>query len=304
MGGGSASQRGSTTRSLTRRTLLDWLGSSAVLSLTACGQDEPLRWEASGVGAGPTGGRTGGGAPGYALGGASTSPGGEAGAGGGGGLPTAGRGAAAGVDLGGSAGRGGASSGSTIAFEPGPEPTALVGDWRERTVDPQDLTRILSSWKLTVDGMVESPVVLSLAELLALPRRDQVTDFHCVEGWSVLDVPWNGVHLTELLRLVTPLAGASHLTFHCFGDAYDESLPWSIAVEPRTLLAYGIGGNTLPVAHGFPLRLVVPRLFGYKNPKYVQRIELTDQAVAGYWVRRGYTYEAHVQDYRLRDGKY
>ncbi len=283
-------------RPVSRRTVLDWLGSSAVLSLAACGHDELLRPGEGATDAASTGGTTAGGASGYALGGSSSGTGAARNAAGAGGR---------GGDGGGGAGRGGAgSAGPVVAFSPGPEPTALVGDWRERTVDPQDLVKLLTSWQLVVDGMVENPIVLSFAELLALPRQDQITDFHCVEGWSVYDVPWNGVHLTQLLGLVTPLSGATHLTFHCFGDRYDESLPWSVALEPRTMLAYGVGGNTLPVAHGFPLRVVVPRLFGYKNAKHVQRIEVTDAAVEGYWVRRGYSYEAEVQASRLREGRY
>jgi hypothetical protein len=276
---------------ITRRTLLDWLGASAVLSLAACArhQDVPM-----GSSPASSGGADGAGDPGYALGGTSS----------GNGLPGGAANRGGGLGAGGDGGLGGAGSGPTVAFEPGPEPTALVGSWPERTVDPQDLAAVLAEWTLTVDGLVQSPRVLSFAQLLALPRQDQVTDFHCVEGWSVYDVPWNGVHLSQLLALVSPLPAATHLTFHCFGDGYDESLPLDVALEPRTMLGYGVGGNTLPVAHGFPLRVVVPRLFGYKNAKYVQRIEVGDAPVDGYWVRRGYGYDAEVQPSRLRDGKY
>jgi DMSO/TMAO reductase YedYZ molybdopterin-dependent catalytic subunit len=70
------------------------------------------------------------------------------------------------------------------------------------------------------------------------------------------------------------------------------------------MLAYGVCGATLPLDHGFPLRLVVPRLLAYKNPKYVHRVELTDHAVEGFWVQRGYSYEGEVPEERLRDGRY
>jgi DMSO/TMAO reductase YedYZ molybdopterin-dependent catalytic subunit len=171
-------------------------------------------------------------------------------------------------------------------------------------VDPQSSADILASWTLTVDGMVGNPLVLSFADILALDRQDQVTDFHCVEGWSVLDVPWNGVLLAHVLDLAGTDAAATYVTFHCVGDAYSESLPVSVTREPRTLLGYGVDGSTLPLAHGFPLRLVVPRLLGYKNAKYLSRIEVTDQAVVGYWESYGYSYDGEVPPERLRPGKY
>jgi DMSO/TMAO reductase YedYZ molybdopterin-dependent catalytic subunit len=180
----------------------------------------------------------------------------------------------------------------------------LFARWPERTVDPQDLERILQDWRLTVDGLVETPRVFRFDELVDLSRLNQTMDFHCVEGWSILDVPWNGLHLSTLWDLVHPKAGATHVTFHTIGGTYNESLPLPIATEPHTLLAYGIGGSTIPLKHGFPVRLVVPRLLAYKSPKYVQRIELTDRPVQGFWVQRGYSYDGPVPESRLREGKY
>ncbi len=197
----------------------------------------------------------------------------------------------------------GADSGQ-FSFKPGEGSAPIYADWRALTVDPQDPAALISSWQLRVDGMVREPRSYSFADLLALPRQDQVTDFHCVEGWSVLDVPWSGVSLARLLDAAGTLPGASHVTFHTFGDVYDESLPLSVAREPKTLMAFGAGGQTLPLDHGFPLRLVVPRLLGYKNAKYVYRLEVTDHPVDGYWVARGYSYSGEVPAERLRTGKY
>jgi hypothetical protein len=194
---------------------------------------------------------------------------------------------------------------ASFPFQPGEGDSHKVfGGWGERTVDPQDLTSVLASWKLIIDGMVTSPKMLSFADLLQLTRQDQVTDFHCVEGWSIYDVPWNGVRLATLLELVDPLPAATHVTLHTIGNKYNESLPLSVANEVRTLAAYGIAGATLPLKHGFPLRVVVPRLLGYKNPKYIGRIELTDKAVEGYWVAAGYAYSGEVPASRLRPGKW
>ena len=194
--------------------------------------------------------------------------------------------------------------GGGFPFEPAQRLSAPLDSWGERTVDPQDLAALLRTWRLRVDGLVESPQDLAFADLVSLPREDPVTDFHCVEGWSVYDVPWNGVSLGSLLDRARPLASAGYAAFHTVRNAYNESVPLAVALEPRTLLAYGVGGFTLPLAHGFPLRVVVPRLLGYKNAKYVYRVEVTDRPVNGFWVRAGYPYAGEVPARRLRPGKY
>ncbi len=195
------------------------------------------------------------------------------------------------------------AAGESLPFEPSGE-HELYSSWPERTVDRQDLEDILSTWTLRVDGLVEEPLTLDFAQLTALTRQDQLMDLHCVEGWSVHDVPWNGIHLSTLFEIVRPLGSATHVTFHTMGERYNESLPLAIALEPHTILGYGVGGATLPVAHGFPLRLVVPRMFGYKSAKYVTRVELDDEAVDGFWVAYGYPYLGEVPESRLRPGRY
>jgi DMSO/TMAO reductase YedYZ molybdopterin-dependent catalytic subunit len=207
-------------------------------------------------------------------------------------------------DAGGAAAPGDASVAPGFAFQPGAKTDPIFDAWYENTVDPQNLVDILASWALVVDGMVSTPLSLSFADLIALARQDQVTDFHCVEGWSVDDVPWNGVPLAAVLDLAGADPAATYLTFHSVRGQYSESLPVSVAREPRTLLAYGVGGSTLPLAHGFPARLVVPRLLGYKNAKYLSRIEVTDQEVMGYWEAYGYSSAGEVPASRLRPGKY
>ena len=189
-------------------------------------------------------------------------------------------------------------------FRPGAGSHPVYQNWGERTVDRQDLQEILQSWRLSVDGMVESPRVYTFADLVDLPRSDFLVDFHCVEGWSIYDVPWNGLHLFKIFEQVKPTASATHVTFHTIGGKYNESLPLEVALEPKTILAYGIGGSTLPLKHGFPLRIVIPRLLAYKNAKYVERLELTDRSFDGFWVAAGYPYDGEVPASRLRPGKY
>jgi len=255
-----------------RRSLVEWLGKGAVLALgapliEACGGVLPSARDAS-----------------------SPLPSPDASA------PPPDGGAIETPDAGGSS--------SQFPFQPGSSPASANPNWFENTVDPQDLTALLASWTLVVDGMVESPQTYRFADVLGLTRQDQSTDFFCVEGWVVQDVPWNGVALTTLLDAARPTAQASHLTFHTFGDKYNESLPIAVAREAHSLMGYGVGDATLPLAHGFPLRLVVPRLLGYKNAKYVYRIELTDHPVNGYWVAAGYSYDGEVAASQLRPGHY
>ncbi len=189
-------------------------------------------------------------------------------------------------------------------FNPSPNAGEPFDSWPVRTVDDQKVADVLRSWRLKLDGMVETPQTLSFYEMLCLQRQDEIVDFHCVEGWSILDVPWNGLHLSILFALAKPLSTATHVTFHTMGGKYNESLPLDVALEPKTLLAYGVNGSSLPLARGFPARLVVPRLLAYKSAKYVERIELTDHPVEGFWVAAGYDYDAEVPPNRLRSGKY
>ena len=189
-------------------------------------------------------------------------------------------------------------------FEPGGGLEEIFKYWGERTVDPQDLEYILANWRLRVDGLVDTPATYTFADLVAMPRSAEVMDFHCVEGWSIYDVPWDGLHISELLNRSGRKEGVTHVTFHTIDGHYNESLPIDIALEPHTLLAYGIGGNTIPFKHGFPLRVVIPRLMGYKSAKFIDRIEFTDRPIEGFWVEHGYPYDAEVPDSRLRPGKY
>ncbi len=171
--------------------------------------------------------------------------------------------------------------------------------WTEFTVDPQNLINLLNNWKLVVNGLVKNPIEITFEEMLNLPRKDQVSDFHCVTGWSVYDVPWNGFHLSTLFELVEPLADASYITFHSYRKIYYESITMEDALNPATMMAYGIDGSTIPLPHGFPLRLVVPYKWGYKSAKYVYGIELTDSAVPGYWDTDGESYDGNVPVDRL-----
>ena len=152
-----------------------------------------------------------------------------------------------------------------------------------------------ASWVVEVDGLVDKSLQLDRAAWLALPRTQETRDFHCVEGWSVDHLGWEGVRVADLLRLAGPQTQGRFVTFHAYGGAYIDSLTLAEAQAPETLLADSVDGAPLPAAHGGPLRLVIPSQLGYKNVKWVVRLEVTATRAQGYWEKNGdYPAEAPV----------
>lgn len=133
-----------------------------------------------------------------------------------------------------------------------------------------------ADWRLIVDGLVAKPLSLSLAQIMAMPAREQITRHDCVEGWSAIG-KWRGPLLGTILKAAGLSSRARYVVFHCadsFGDTpYYESIDLIDAFHPQTILAWGMNGQILPEAHGAPLRLRVERQLGYKHAKYVMRIE-------------------------------
>ncbi|MFC3175314.1 molybdopterin-dependent oxidoreductase [Novosphingobium bradum] len=131
-------------------------------------------------------------------------------------------------------------------------------------------------WHLRVDGLVLRPLDLSLEALGSLPQRTQITRHDCVEGWSAIG-QWTGPQLGHVLKAAGLLPAVRFLVFHCadrFGaDPYYESIDLMDAFHPQTILAHTMNAAPLTVAHGAPLRLRVERQLGYKQAKFVQRIE-------------------------------
>ena len=144
------------------------------------------------------------------------------------------------------------------------------------------------TWKLTIDGLVSKTLTISYEELLKLESEEQVTEFHCVEGWSVENVKWKGVRLKVLFEMAGLAPDAAFATFHSASGIYKDSLSIKEALEPYVMLAYMLNDEALPQEQGRPLRLVMPRMFGYKNVKWVNRITLTNTQEIGYWERFGY----------------
>ena len=166
--------------------------------------------------------------------------------------------------------------------------------WRIYTVADSMPTFDPATWRLRIDGLVRQPVELSYADLLALPKAKQVSTFHCVTGWVVTDVHWGGVRFHDLLAEAGPLPTARALRFVSAEKPYDDYLDLRQVALRDVMLAYEMDGGPLPRVHGAPTRVVIPEMYGYKNVKWVERIEVVSSAGAGYWEQRGYDVNAWV----------
>jgi len=132
-----------------------------------------------------------------------------------------------------------------------------------------------ADWRLAVDGMVDRPGVFSLAELKSFPSHTQITQLQCEEGWSYI-AEWSGVRLSHLLDLVGTRQQAKYVAYYSFDRDWWDSIDMADALHPQTLLTYGMNGSDLPVGHGGPLRVRVPRQLGYKSVKFITRVTVTD----------------------------
>lgn len=161
-----------------------------------------------------------------------------------------------------------------------------------------------SGWTVEVVGLVKTPRSWSLAALRELPARTQITRHDCVEGWSAIG-KWSGVPLGDLMHQVEPLPNARYAVFHCAdvddeGIAYYESMAVADCYHPQTILAYELNDRPLDVPHGAPLRLRFERQLGYKQAKYVMKIELVGSLAGigggkgGYWEDQGYEWYAGI----------
>ena len=142
-------------------------------------------------------------------------------------------------------------------------------------------------WDFRVLGLVEEPLRFSYQEFRALPLGRQRADFHCVTTWSKLDNLWEGVRVADLMTRVRLKPQARYVVVHCDGD-YTTNLPLEEFVGEDVMLAWRHDGRDLESDHGWPLRLVVPKLYGWKSAKWVRAIEFTDQDRRGFWEVRGY----------------
>jgi DMSO/TMAO reductase YedYZ molybdopterin-dependent catalytic subunit len=161
--------------------------------------------------------------------------------------------------------------------------------------DTPDYARHLSenfaNWRVAVGGLVARPLSIPIQTLRSLPHRTQITRHDCVEGWSAIG-KWHGVPLSTILNAAGLSTRAKYIVFHCadrFGTwPYYESIDLIDAFHPQTILAWGMNNHLLPVPNGAPLRLRLERQLGYKNAKYIDRIEAVESLSGVYRGKGGY----------------
>jgi DMSO/TMAO reductase YedYZ molybdopterin-dependent catalytic subunit len=145
-----------------------------------------------------------------------------------------------------------------------------------------------SKYRLRVSGLVQRPATFTLDDLQAMPSTQLLRDFHCVTGWTVPSVHWEGVRLSHILDTVGVSDDAVALSFDSYDGADSESLTLEQARLPDVIVAYRMLGAPVTVAHGGPVRLYVAPMFGYKSLKWLSSIRVVDQVEPGFWERNGY----------------
>ena len=158
---------------------------------------------------------------------------------------------------------------------------AYYGEEEVREVDGE-------AWRLDVTGLVAERRRWSLAELRALPQVSQVTRHICVEGWSAIG-QWGGVPFSEVLRRAGADLSAKYVDFRC-ADDYHTSIDMATALHPQTVLALDWDGAPLPAKYGYPVKLRMPTKLGYKNPKHIHTVVVTNAYPGGYWEDQGYNW--------------
>lgn len=144
------------------------------------------------------------------------------------------------------------------------------------------------AWRLELSGLVADKKPWSLPQLRALPQETQVTRHICVEGWSAIG-KWGGVPFSHFLTLIGADKTARYIGFKCADDYY-TSIDMATALHPQTIMALTYDGQPLPPKYGYPMKLRMPTKLGYKNPKHIQAIFVTNTYPGGYWEDQGYNW--------------
>ncbi len=145
-----------------------------------------------------------------------------------------------------------------------------------------------AGYQLEVSGLVENKKKFTVAELRAMPQREQITRHICVEGWSAIG-RWGGVRFSEFLKRVGADTTAKYVGFKC-ADDYHTSIDMATALHPQTTLTLTYDGETLPPKYSYPIKLRMPTKLGYKNPKHIQALYVTNTYPGGYWEDQGYNW--------------
>ena len=161
----------------------------------------------------------------------------------------------------------------------------------------------LDSWRFRAFGLVEEEVALDWQQFTSLLKVTVDAEFHCVTQWSRLDNTWEGVAFSELMKRIRPKPAASYVMAHCYGG-YTTNIALNVLQDEDVLFAYRHDGAALEPEHGGPLRLVVPKRYGWKSAKWVNGLEFMADDTAGFWEARGYHMEGDpLKEQRFWDNK-
>lgn len=142
-------------------------------------------------------------------------------------------------------------------------------------------------WRLRVFGLVGREVKLDWEQFIGLPQTVLTADFHCVTRWSRMENLWAGVKFQEIVKLVQPMQEAGYIMAHCYGG-YTTNLSLEVAADSTVLLVHSHDGKPLEPEHGGPVRLLVPKRYGWKSAKWLSGIEFMEMDSPGFWEQRGY----------------
>jgi hypothetical protein len=152
-----------------------------------------------------------------------------------------------------------------------------------------------TSWSLNVKGLVNNPLTITYEEIKAMPSVEEYATLQCVSnkigGGLTSTALWKGVRLKDVLQKARLRPGAKYIAFRCY-DGYDVGIPLERGLLDGTILAYEMNLAPLTSEHGYPVRAIVPGLYGMMNPKWITEIELEDNVYEGYWQRNGWTNNA------------
>lgn len=162
----------------------------------------------------------------------------------------------------------------------------LVRNWPVLDLGVQPHVEI-TSWRLEISGEVANPSSLDWTALTSLPQARMTSDIHCVTTWSRYDNIWDGVAVHDLLDAVMPRDTARFVAFTSY-DGYTTNMPFADFAVANAILAHSWEGQPISREHGGPLRLVVPHLYFWKSPKWLNRIEFLSEDRPGFWERNGY----------------
>ena len=145
----------------------------------------------------------------------------------------------------------------------------------------------LETWRFKVSGLVEKELTLTWDEFMGLEKITLDAEFHCVTQWSRLQNTWEGVAFNEVMKLLKLKPEAKYVMAHCYGG-YSTNLSLDVVTDDDVLFAYNHDGKPLSRDHGGPLRLVVPKRYGWKSAKWVNGLEFMAEDEPGFWETRGY----------------